>query len=165
MNKSIISLIIAAAAISSLAGCGYRTGSLTPTAIRTIHVQMFDNETFRRGLEFQLTEAVQNEIRKRTDIRLVDKNQADSILAGSIIEFRGRTEIRDVEDEVFLQDVRIYVNYTWTERRTGRVLAERTRISRSVRIYSTRGETVGFAATESFRLLAEAIVDSMIEGW
>lgn len=126
---------------------------------------MFDNNTFRRGLEFQLTEAVQQEIRKRTDISLADKEQADSILSGTIVEFRGRVEVRDVEDDVLTQDVTVYVDYKWVERRTERVLVERNRLSKPVRIYITRGETIGFGASESFRLMAESIVDSMIEGW
>lgn len=163
--------LIVAATVISLTGCGYRAGSLTPTDIRSVHVEMFDNNTFRRGLEFQLTEAVQREIRKRTDIRLADKDKADSILSGTIVEFRGRVEVRDVEDEVFTQDVTIYVNYKWVERRTGRRLAEREKLSKTVRLYSTYGETagfgetIGFVASEPIRLVAESIVDGMFEDW
>ena len=148
-----------------VSGCGYHAGSLVPSDIRTVHVSIFDNATFRRELELELTEAVQKEIRRRTHLKMADKDEADSILTGEIVDFRGRVETRDIEDKIFTQDVTVYINMKWTDSRTGRVLAERNRLHRSVRVYATRGETVPRATSESFRFLAESIVDGMEGGW
>ena len=148
-----------------LTGCLYQVGSLIPADVKTIHVEMFENATFRRELEIALTEAVQREIRRRTHLRLTAKDNADTILTGEVVDFRGRTEVKDVEDDVFSQDVTVYVNMKWVDRRTGRVLAKGTRLNRPVRIFTTRGDTVAAAAVESFRYLAETIVDRMEGGW
>ena len=52
--------------------------------VRTVHVPVFQSESFRRNLDYLLTEAVQREIRTRTPYRLDDAETADTILkAGS----------------------------------------------------------------------------------
>ena len=146
-------------------GCGYHAGSLIPSDVRTIHVPMFDNMTFRRGLEFQLTEAVQQELLRRTHLRIVPADEADTILTGAITDFQGSLIVRDVTFRALIQDVKISVNFKWTDRRTGRILAEGNDISKTVRLYATRGETIGSGAAESFRKLAEEIVDRMEGEW
>ena len=157
--------LAALVALALAAGCGYRAGSLVTSDVRTVHVPVFENATFRRGLEFQLTEAVLREVRRRTHLRIAEADEADTVLTGEVVDFRGRVETRDVEDEVFTQDVRVYVNVRWVDRRTGRVLAEASRLNRPVRVYATRGDTVPTATAESFRFLAEDIVDLMEGGW
>jgi len=152
-------------AFLTMSGCGYHMGSLVSGDVRTVHVQVFDNATFRRGLELQLTEAVLKEIRRRSHLRIADRAEADSILTGEIVDFRGRVETRDVEDEVFSEDVTVYVNFKWSDRRTGRLLAEGVNLKRPVRLFVTRGDTLPAATSESFRRLAELIVDRMEEGW
>ena len=154
------------AAAALLSGCGgYHMGSLVPSDIRTVHVEVFDNATFRRELELGLTEAVQQEIRRRTHLRMADRATADSVLTGEIVDFRQRTEARGVEDEILTQDVTVFVDIRWTDRRTGRVLAEAAGLKRPVRLLCPRSETVRGGAFESFRFLAEIIVDQMEGGW
>lgn len=158
-----LALVVTLAACAS--GCGYHAGSLIPSDLRTIHVPMFDNLTFRRGLEFRLTEAIQQEMLRRTHLKIVPADEADTILTGAISDFQGSLLVRDVTFRVIAEDVTIYINFKWTDRRTGRILAEGNNVSRTVRLYATRGETVGSSTTESFRWLAEDVVDRMEGGW
>lgn len=151
--------------VSLASGCGYHGGSLLPSGVRTVHVEMFDNATYRHELELELTEAVQQEIRRRGHLRMADKEVADSVLTGEIVDFHQRTEAKGADDEILSQDVTVFVNMRWTDRRTGRVLAKVSRLSRPVRAFSSRGETTSSAASESFRFLAEIIVDHMEGGW
>jgi hypothetical protein len=126
---------------------------------------MFDNLTFRRGLEFRLTEAVQQQILQRTHLKIVPADEADTILTGAISDLQGSLLVRDVTFRVITEDVTIYINFKWTDRRTGRILTEGNNVSRTVRLYATRGETVGSATAESFKRLAEDVVDRMEGGW
>lgn len=92
--------------------------------VRSVSVPVFENDTFRRNVEYQLTEAVQKEIQNRTPYRLVQGPEADTILRGRIVEFR-----KDVLGETKFDDPRelqlsLMVQVTWEDRRTGRVLAE-----------------------------------------
>ena len=70
------------------AGCaGYRFGadSLYPSDIQTVYVPMFQSDSYRRGLAEQLTEAVCKEIEKRTNYKVVNTPNADSVLSGRIL--------------------------------------------------------------------------------
>jgi len=106
------------------AGCGYMLGSPNHPGIRAVHVPVFTSESHRRNLEYLLTEAVQREIKQRSEIRLENSPLADTILRGHIVDVRkdslGETSFDDPRE---LQ-LSIGVHVTWEDRRTGRILAE-----------------------------------------
>jgi len=104
-------------------GCGYTLGNNFSGQWRTVDVPIFANETFRRGIEFQLTEAVQKEITRRTPYRLATGNNADTRLTGRIVDAK-----KDVLGETAFDDPRelqvsLMVRVTWDDLRTGQVLA------------------------------------------
>lgn len=108
----------------SLAGCGYIVGSEFPSEVRSVYVPVFDSNLFRRGVEFQLTEAVQREIQMRTPYRLVKEPQADTKLTGKLVEYR-----KDLLGETKFDDPRelqlsLVVEMRWEDLRTGEILAE-----------------------------------------
>lgn len=110
---------------TALVGCGYIVGGPYDPQIRSVHVPTFTSDEFRRGIEFQLTEAVQKEIKQRTPYRLVNGPQADTVLRGHIVQIR-----KDVLGETAFDDPRelqysIAVEVTWEDTRTGEVLAQR----------------------------------------
>src|SRR5262245_15270336 len=96
MRYFAISLFIAACA--ALSGCasggnfslfGYTTAPLYDDAIRTVYVPIFENVSFRRGLEFDLTRAVVREIEAKTPFKVVNcREQADTELHGKIVNRR-----------------------------------------------------------------------------
>ena len=71
-----------------LSGCGYTVGNGFSPDIKTVSVPIFENDTYRRGLEYQLTEAVQKEIQNRTPYRLARGTDADTRLTGRIVQVR-----------------------------------------------------------------------------
>jgi len=88
-------LALVALALALLPGCanwdghfclfGYTTRPLYDLGIRTVRVPIFKNFTFRRGLEFQLTEAVVREIESKTPYKVVQDCDADTELIGTIV--------------------------------------------------------------------------------
>ena len=106
------------------AGCGYMVGAPFPEDVRTVAVPIFTSQTFRREVEFQLTEAVQKQIEKQTHFRVADEAYADTKLTGTIVDVR-----KDNRGETGFDDIRnvgltFYVQVTWEDLRTGRLLRE-----------------------------------------
>ena len=70
-------LLAAAVASAFQSGCGYMVGNGFGPEIRTVSVPLFQNNTYRRNIEYQLTEAVQKEIQNRTPFRLAGGDAQD----------------------------------------------------------------------------------------
>lgn len=108
------------------AGCApYRIGaaSLYPSDISTVHVPMFESESFRRNLGERLTEAVAKRIENESNYKLVRSGNADSVLTGRIVEDRKRTLVENTNDDVRETELTVIVQVTWS-RRDGTVLAQ-----------------------------------------
>lgn len=152
-----------AALLLLLVGCGYRAGTLIPADVRTVHVEMFDNDTFRHGMEIPLSRAVQKEVARRTHLQIVPRERADTILSGTIRRMDAPVTAYDQVDEVAVQRMYVQVRFEWRRRATGEVIASSDRLEDSVRILVARGETQATAAEDAFSDLAEAIVERMQE--
>ena len=115
--------LLAAGLLSALSGCGYIVGNGFSQEIRSVSVPIFRNDTYRRNIEYQLTEAVQKEIQYRSPYQLVRGGEADTRLVGHIVEIR-----KDVLGETQFDDGRelqltVMCRVTWEDLRTGQVLA------------------------------------------
>jgi len=115
--------IILLLALFLSAGCGYVVGGAYAPDIRSVHVPTFTSDSFRRGIELQLTEAVQKEIKDRTPYRLTRAQSADTRLTGHIVEIR-----KDVLGETKFDDPReiqfsLAIEVTWEDLRSGQVLS------------------------------------------
>ncbi len=110
----------------TMTGCaGYMVGGEYAPDIRTVHVPTFTTDSYRRGFELQLTDAVQKQIQSRTPYRLTKGPGADSRLTGHIVEVR-----KDVLTETRFDDPRelqlsLAVEVRWEDLRSGQVLASR----------------------------------------
>ena len=117
-------LLLFGLTLTGLSGCGYNVGSTFPMEVRTVAVPTFKNETFRRGIELQLTEAVQNEIKLRTHFVLAKEGNADTKLTGRIVEERKRVLGETVQDDPRELQFSLSIKITWEDLRTGRLLRE-----------------------------------------
>lgn len=103
-------------------GCGYTVGSNHPRQFRTVAVPIFKSNSARRGIEEQLTEAVQQQIQQNTHFRLAKEPYADTRLIGTIVDMRkrvlGETEFDDPRE---LQ-MSLAVEVRWEDARTGQIL-------------------------------------------
>ncbi len=103
------------------AGCaGYRFGadSLYPSDIQTVYVPMFQSDSYRRGLAEQLTEAVCKEIEKRTNYKVVNTPNADSVLSGRILNEVKRIVVEAPTDEPRETQVQFFIEVTWLDRQS-----------------------------------------------
>lgn len=156
-----------------LPGCGYLVGSPYSAEIRSVYVPIFESASNRRGLEFQLTEAVQKQIQMRTPFRLVLEPEADTRLKGrlvsaekSVLGVNGLSDARELQ-------LNLVVEVTWEDLRTGKILAQqRVPISPDVIVQTSQasfapevGQSLATANQQAVDSLARNIVDMMESPW
>lgn len=106
-------------------GCHYTIGNGFAPQVRTVYVPIFTSDADRRGLEFQLTEAVQKEIQLRTPFRIVDEPNADTQLTGHVVGLRKRVLGETRNDDPRELQISLQVQVRWENLRTGEIMAER----------------------------------------
>ncbi|MFQ5861984.1 MAG: LptE family protein [Candidatus Brocadiales bacterium] len=148
-----------------LAGCGYTSRSLLEQNVHSVYVPIFDNETFRRGLEFELTKAVKEEVLFKTRLKLEDKKRADSILLGRIKDVKERVLIENPDADVVESSVTIHVQFSWVDQRTGRALVDTTNVTAAAEFIVRKQEDVKTGEVEAFVDIAEKIINLMEEKW
>lgn len=146
-------------------GCGYTSKSLLPQNVNSVYVSIFDNKTFRRGLEFDLTNAIKNEVLFKTRLKLADKDHADSALYGKIHDVKGHVLIENPDAQVVETAVTIFVEFSWVDLRTGRTIVDKMGVTQQGEFKATRQEDEKFAEDKAFVDLAERVVNLMEEAW
>lgn len=171
MNRYL--LILAFLCFSASSGCGYMLGTPAVQGVRTVHVPVFKNTSFRRNVDYLLTEAVQKEIRTRGGYRLDDADTADTILRGRIVEIRKNPLSETRFDDPREVQLMVGAEVTWVDRRSGQILQQRTfplgsALSQSVSNVSFApevGQSLATAQQEAASRLAAQIADMMEMPW
>ncbi len=84
MFKSNIFFII----ILCLQGCGYQFGyglRSLPEGVKSVHIPIFENETYQTGAEVQFTNALIAEIHDSKIARITNQKAAEAMLKGRVI--------------------------------------------------------------------------------
>ena len=159
-----------------LAGCaGYQVGNWTlyPGHVRTVHVPMFESNSFRRNLGEQLTEAVIKEIEAKTPYKVVGTPDADSVLTGRITGETKRVVVENRFDDPRQVEVDLQVQIRWTDYR-GNVIGQNDAlplppeialVSSSATLMPEVGRSVATAHQEAIQRVAEQIVAMMEAPW
>lgn len=152
-----------------LSGCGYRMGRAFEPEIQSVYVPIFESESDRRGLEFQLTEAVHKEIQNRTPFRLVSEPLADTQLIGKIVNARKRVLGETRFDDPRELQMSLEVQVRWENLKTGEILAEKRvpistenfRLIERAEFAPEVGQSMATATQQLVTRMAEDIVDMM----
>ncbi|MCX7395822.1 MAG: LptE family protein [Planctomycetales bacterium] len=155
-----------------LSGCGYTVGNGFSPDIRTVSVPIFENATFRRGIEVQITEAVQKEIQKRTPYRLAKGLDADTRLTGRIVQISKNALTENQFDDPRELQFSLMVVVKWENLRTGEILAQQeTPLSPTAIPLTTQaevapevGQSLATGTQDATDQLARQIVN-MMEAW
>lgn len=148
------------------AGCGYTNESLHPQTVRTVYVEMFQSREFRRGIEFELTEALRKQIDVSTPYTNTAPEKADTILSGEVLEWRESSlgwdpiAIRPRETAGTL-----IIRYRWKDVRTGKLLRDRPRFVTTVTYVRPAGESVANGRLDAVGKMAHNIVSDMENSW
>jgi hypothetical protein len=158
--------------ISVVSGCGKSRGGysnqwLYPTNIESVYVEMFENESFRRGLEYELTDAVAKRIEAETPYKIVsDRDLADSIISGKIVSINDkilsmeRQTGRPLEEQASIVAV---VN--WKNLKNGQLIVENARVTEAMSFSEWLNQGFDYGSTVAANRLAERIVEKMQVKW
>lgn len=173
ISKFDIRIYLIAAVCLALCGCaemsGYSNESLFPEDVGSVYVEMFDNRSFRRGIEYELTDALAKRIEVETPYKIIsNRDRADTVISGQIMSIgqsvltSERETGRALEIEVELQAL---VN--WKNLKTGELLIDNKSVSASAS-YSglqTINQDFGYASVLAANNLARRIVELMEKQW
>lgn len=170
MSRNLIFSIVMGltAAVFGCASGSYSGEAAYPADIRTIAVPIFENQSFYRGVEFDLTEAIIKEIETRTPYKVTSGEVADTILTGTVASVEETTLSRTLTGGI-TQEVQVVltVNMEWKDLRTGQVLRRRTAIRGSGEYIPTAGVNQPFIAAQhrAVEELSRDIVSLMRSDW
>jgi Lipopolysaccharide-assembly len=162
--------------VPSLGGCAaYQFGnaSLYNPNIRTIHVPVVRNDTFRHDLGVQLTEALVRSIEMRTPYKVVGDPNADSTLTCRVTGQGKRVIAENRFDEPRALSNGVSVELTWTDRRGNLLLTNRFVPAGELAFYFTQGnefipeggQSISTSQLKAVEQLAEQIVGQMESRW
>jgi len=155
--------------LPALAGCkilGYDLRPPYAEGVRTVYVPTFRSITFRRDVNFQLTELLIQEIEKRTPYKVVGKPEgADTTLQG-VVNFADKNLI--VENPFNLPRQltgTMTVDVTWTDNRTEKKVTDPVQVTEVYNFFPEVGETSAAAFYKVNQKLARQIVGMMEKKW
>ncbi|MGC8625300.1 MAG: LPS assembly lipoprotein LptE [Phycisphaerae bacterium] len=162
----IAGLLVLASLTTLPAGCGYTMNSIYPAGIHTVAVPIWKNRTFRRGLEFRLTEAIDKNIESRTPYRLAPLNQADTELTGTIEQVQEGVLSNSFQTNLPQEtQITLVVNFTWRDLHSGKVLSRRVHFATSSTEIPQVGQQLADAEQIAVERMARAVVNQMQKSW
>ena len=164
-------LALSAAACLLFPGCkqmgGYSNESLFPEDVVSVYVEMFDNRSFWRGVEYDVTDALAKRIETDTPYKIIsNRDRADTIISGyvtsvgqSLLSIERETG-RALEKEV---DLRAVVN--WENLKTGELLIDNRLVSGTSTYSNLLSQDFKYGSAIAANNMARNIVELMEKQW
>jgi outer membrane lipopolysaccharide assembly protein LptE/RlpB len=172
-KKALVCKWIILTSVLISAGCGYRlAGKDNPmlAGINTIAVPYFKNDTFEAGIESVFTNVFANEFINSKRLQVVNIDQADVILRGTIKNFREQIISYNQDKKALEYRVFVSLDLRLEKRDTGEVLWKRKRLTDNeeyqVSSYITVTQADKTVAVEKMAQdLAQRVYESIIQGF
>ena len=176
LKLSFTATVLLASVIGLTTGCAaYRFGSasLFRPGIRTIHVPVVRNDTFRHDLGVRLSEAIVKEIETRTPYKVTGDPNADSRLECRVVSETKRVLTETGTDDPRALDAAMTVRATWLSR-SGEMLMQNSIVptgdlaigfSQESRFVPEAGQSIDTATEAAIIDLASRIVSQMEMRW
>jgi hypothetical protein len=146
---------------------GYSNESLFPRDVNTVCLQMFDNRTFWRGVEYELSDALAKRIEAQTPYKIVSSaDRADTVMNGQIVSITEFALSLEREMGYVLEkelELRAVVN--WKNLKTGELLIANREVGASATYSSYQKQDFSYASSLAANNLARKIVELMEKKW
>ncbi|MCK5706968.1 MAG: LptE family protein [Candidatus Aureabacteria bacterium] len=94
MKTILLSLTI----LCLLTGCGYHLGSVPPAGVTSVYIPMFENLTHKEEITADVTEGIIKRFKTDGTIKITDKENADAILIGKIVDYKTEAVLFNDQD-------------------------------------------------------------------
>ncbi|MHC4075039.1 MAG: LptE family protein [Planctomycetota bacterium] len=154
-----------------ISGCGamkgYSSEPVFPAQLNSVYVEMFDNRSFWRGIEYELTDALAKRIEAQTPYKIVsNRDKADSVISGQIIGVTQSVISSERQTGRALEkDVELRVIVSWKDLKTGQLLLDSASVSDSASFSEWQNQSFSYASTLAANNLAKRIVELMEKPW
>ncbi|UCG47547.1 MAG: hypothetical protein JSU94_18940 [Phycisphaerales bacterium] len=154
-----------------LCGCGeiggYSNESLFPTDVRSVCLEMFENQTFRRDVEYELSDALAKRIEADTPYKIISsRDRADTVMSGRIVSITDYALTTERQFGGVLEmelELRAIVN--WKNLNTGQYLIDNRLVTASASRSPYLEQDFKYASTLAANNLARRIVELMETKW
>jgi len=159
------------AAVFGIAGCsnvaGYSSNSLFPSGIHSLCLQMFDNRTFRRDIEYDLSAALAKRVESDTPFKIVsDQDRADSVMNGQILSIAESVVTAERQTGYALEkEVQVTAVVNWKDLRSGDLLLNSQTVTAAATYSDFMHQDTSYASKLAANRLAEQIIQLMEKGW
>lgn len=172
-HTGILFILITLSGVFIISGCGkggfsgYNNSWLHPAEISTVYVEMFDNQSFRRDHEYDLTDAICKRIETDTPYKIVsDRNVADSVLSGKITSIGKRNiSIERNTGRIFENEALATVSVRWQNLKTSEIMIDNERVNASVEYSNFVGQDFEYSSKVALNRAAEKVVELMQKKW
>lgn len=149
-------------------GCAsYSNESMFSQDINSVCLEMFDNQTFRRGVEYELSDALAKRIEAQTPYKLISsRDRADTVISGQIVSI-GESAL-SVEREAggaLEKEVQLQAVVNWKNLKTGELLIDNQTVSAEATYSTYMNQDFGYASAFAANNLARKIVELMEKRW
>ena len=146
---------------------GYSNESLFPADVNTVCLEMFDNRTFRRNVEYELSDALAKRIETDTPYKIVSsRDRADTVIGGQIVSITESALSLERElGGVLEKELEIRAVVNWKNLKTGQLLIANRSVSALASYTPLQKQDFAYASSLAANNLARKIVELMEKKW
>lgn len=157
--------------VFALCGCsemaGYSNRSLFPQDVGSVCLEMFENQSFRRGVEYEISDALAKRIEAATPYKIISsKDRADTLLTGQIVQIG--ESVLTVERESGLpleKELQLRAVVNWKNLKTGELLIDNKSVTSQATYSAYQDQDFTYASALAANNLARRIVELMEKQW
>ncbi len=146
---------------------GYYNSSLYPQDVRSVCLEMFDVQSFRRGVEYELSDALAKRIEADTPYKIISSpDRADTVMNGKI-ESIG-SSVLSIEREggqALENEVELRVVINWKNLKTGELLIDNELVVARATYSSFQNQDFNYGSALAANNVAQRIVELMQKKW
>jgi hypothetical protein len=155
----------------ALSGCtkiaGYSNDPMFSEKTASVYLEMFDNKSFYRGVEYKLSDALSKRIEAEAPYKIVSSiDRADTLITGQIISINEHalTVDRDM-GRILEKELQIKAVINWKNLKTGELLVNNKSVAATASYCEYQNQDISYASALAANKLAQKIVELMENQW
>jgi len=148
-----------------VSACGaYSTSTQVAPYLKTVFVPTFENKTSEFYIPQLITDGIIEKLMRESNLRVSSTEDSDSVLRGTILDYRVEALAYSGEGDVSSRRVRVLIKAEFVDQIKNKVLWKGEKMERWG-TYDSSTETERDGAERAIEKLAEDIVTQSLQGW